>query len=104
DVLVVGFNSTRGAIDEALERLTNQGMKVNHAQVRLIHPFPVEEMQALMAKAKKVVVVENNFTGQLANIMKMNVGGHNKITTINKYDGTPFLPGEIETKVKELLK
>lgn len=104
DVLVVGFNSTRGAIDEALERLNNQGMKVNHAQVRLIHPFPVDEMQALMAKAKKVVVVENNFTGQLANIMKMNVGGHNKITTINKYDGTPFLPGEIETKVKELLK
>lgn len=104
DVLVVGFNSTRGAIDEALERLNNQGMKVNHAQVRLIHPFPVDEMQVLMAKAKKVVVVENNFTGQLANIMKMNVGGHNKITTINKYDGTPFLPGEIETKVKELLK
>lgn len=104
DVLVVGFNSTRGAIDEALERLNNQGMKVNHAQVRLIHPFPVDEMQALMAKANKVVVVENNYTGQLANIMKMNVGGHNKITTINKYDGTPFLPGEIETKVKELLK
>ncbi|HJH10769.1 MAG TPA: 2-oxoacid:acceptor oxidoreductase subunit alpha [Metalysinibacillus jejuensis] len=104
DVLVVGFNSTRGAIDEALERLNDQGMKVNHAQVRLIHPFPVEEMQVLMDKAKKVVVVENNYTGQLANIMKMNVGGHNKITTINKYDGTPFLPGEIETKVKELLK
>lgn len=104
DVLVVGFNSTRGAIDEALERLNDQGMKVNHAQVRLIHPFPVEEMQVLMDKAKKVVVVENNYTGQLANIMKMNVGDHNKITTINKYDGTPFLPGEIETKVKELLK
>jgi len=33
----------------------------------------------------------------------MNVGGHDKIASITKYDGTPFLPRELETKVKELL-
>ena len=49
-------------------------------------------MQSLVAKAKKVVVVENNATGQLANIIKMNVGGHDKIGQCTKYDGTPFLP------------
>ena len=104
DLLLVGFNSTRGALEEVQERLNAQGMKVNHAHIRLIHPFPSVEMAPLVAKAKKVIVVENNYTGQLANIMKMNIGGHDKIETITKYDGTPFLPGELENKVKELTR
>lgn len=104
DVLLVGFNSTRGAIEEVQERLNAQGMKVNHAHIRLIHPFPSAEMAPLVAKAKKVIVVENNYTGQLANIMKMNIGGHDKIEMITKYNGTPFLPGELENRVKELTR
>ncbi|MFD1777976.1 2-oxoacid:acceptor oxidoreductase subunit alpha [Fredinandcohnia salidurans] len=102
DLLVVGFNSTRGAIEEAMTRLENDGIKVNHAQVRLIHPFPTEEMLPLIQSAKKVLVVENNATGQLANIMKMNVGHADKITNFLKYDGNPFLPHEVHTKCKEL--
>ncbi|KMN40920.1 2-oxoacid:acceptor oxidoreductase subunit alpha [Lysinibacillus sp. LK3] len=104
DILLVGFNSTRGAIEEVQERLNAQGMKVNHAHIRLIHPFPSSEIAPLVAQAKKVIVVENNYTGQLANIMKMNVGGHDKIATITKYNGTPFLPGELENRVKELTR
>jgi len=104
DILLVGFNSTRGAIEEVQERLNAQGMKVNHAHIRLIHPFPSAEIAPLVAQAKKVIVVENNYTGQLANIMKMNVGGHDKIATITKYNGTPFLPGELENRVKELTR
>jgi len=104
DVLLVGFNSTRGAIEEVQERLNAQGLKVNHAHIRLIHPFPSADMAPLVAKAKKVIVVENNYTGQLANIMKMNIGGHDKIEMITKYNGTPFLPGELENRVKELTR
>ncbi len=104
DILLVGFNSTRGAIEEVQERLNAQGMKVNHAHIRLIHPFPSAEIAPLVAQAKKVIVVENNYTGQLANIMKMNVGGHDKIVTITKYNDTPFLPGELENRVKELTR
>lgn len=103
DVLLVGFNSTRGAIEEVQEQLTNEGLKVNHAHVRLLFPFPSDEMASLVAGAKKVIVVENNKTAQLANIMKMNIGGHNKTSSITKYDGTPFLPRELTNKVKELL-
>ena len=102
DLLIVGFNSTRGAIEESISRLENDGLKVNHAQVRLIHPFPVDEMLPLVRNAKKVVVVENNATGQLANIMKMNVGHAEKVVKLLKYDGNPFLPHEIHTKCKEL--
>jgi 2-oxoglutarate/2-oxoacid ferredoxin oxidoreductase subunit alpha len=103
DVLIVGFNSTRGAIEEAMERLELDGLKVNHAHVRLIHPFPTDEMLPLVQSAKKVVVVEQNATGQLANIIKMNVGHADKIYSVLKYDGNPFLPHEVYTKCKELL-
>jgi 2-oxoglutarate/2-oxoacid ferredoxin oxidoreductase subunit alpha len=102
DILLVGFNSTRGAIEEAMIRLENDGLKVNHAHIRLIHPFPTDEVLPLVRSAKKVVVVENNATGQLANIMKMNVGHAEKIVKHLKYDGNPFLPHEVYTKCKEL--
>ncbi|MCL6585508.1 MAG: 2-oxoacid:acceptor oxidoreductase subunit alpha [Anoxybacillus sp.] len=103
DVLLVGFNSTRGAIEEAMERLELDGLKVNHAHIRLVHPFPTEEMLPLVQTAKKIIVVEQNATGQLASLLKMNVGHADKISTILKYDGNPFLPNEVYTKCKELL-
>jgi 2-oxoglutarate/2-oxoacid ferredoxin oxidoreductase subunit alpha len=103
DLLIVGFISTRGAIEEAIERLEQEGVKVNHAHIRLLHPFPTEEVLPLVAAAKKVVVVEQNATGQLANILKMNVGHAEKIANVLKYDGNPFLPNEVYTKCKELL-
>lgn len=102
DVLFVGFNSTRGTIEEAMIRLEYDGVKVNHAHVRLLHPFPSKEMLPLVKAAKKVVVVENNATGQLANLIKMNVGHAEKISSILKYDGNPLLPHEVHSKCKEL--
>ncbi|MED3709963.1 2-oxoacid:acceptor oxidoreductase subunit alpha [Peribacillus frigoritolerans] len=104
DLLILGFNSTRGTIDEAIGRLETDGMKVNHAQIRLIHPFPADEVLSMVQSAKKVVVIENNATGQLANIIKMNVGHVNKIKSILKYDGNPFLPHEIHTQCKEMFE
>ncbi|PHB31835.1 2-oxoglutarate ferredoxin oxidoreductase subunit alpha [Bacillus pseudomycoides] len=101
DVLLVGFNSTRGAIEEAMERLEQEGLKVNHAHVRLIHPFPTDEILPLVKDAKRVVVVENNATGQLANIMRMNLGIGEKISSLLKYDGNPFLPKEIYNECKK---
>jgi 2-oxoglutarate ferredoxin oxidoreductase subunit alpha len=101
DVLLVGFNSTRGAIEEAMIRLEKDGLKVNHAHVRLLHPFPTTVMQPLVKEAKRVVVVENNATGQLANIIKMNVGYGEKISSLLKYDGNPFLPKEVYNECKK---
>ncbi|WP_409294311.1 2-oxoacid:acceptor oxidoreductase subunit alpha [Peribacillus sp. SCS-26] len=104
DLLIVGFNSTRGVIEEAMERLEADGIKVNHAHVRLLHPFPAESMLPLVQNAKKVVVLENNATGQLAGIMKMNIGSADKIKSILKYDGNPFLPHIVHSECKELFE
>lgn len=100
DILVVGVNSTRGTIEEAMPRLEADGIKVNHAQIRLLHPFPADALKQQIAKAKKVIVVENNATAQLANIIKMNVGDV-QIEHVLKYDGNPFLPGELHQICKK---
>lgn len=102
DLLVIGINSTRGTIQEVIPRLANDGIKANHVQVRLLHPFPKEELENEMEKAKNVVVVEHNATGQLAAIIKMNVTNV-KIESILKYDGNPFLPNELYQACKELV-
>lgn len=104
DLLLIGFNSTRGAIEEAIGRLEKEGLKVNHAHIRLIHPFPSEELLPLIKSAKKVAVVEHNATGQLAKIIKMNVGYGEKIVNVLKYDGNPFLPSEVYTECKQLFQ
>jgi len=103
DLLVVAMGGIRGAVTEAKERLEAEGVKVNQAHVRLIHPFPAAEMKELMEKAKKVVVIEHNATGQLTDQIKLHVGMTDKINSVLKYDGNPFLPGEIYNKCKELL-
>lgn len=103
DILFVGFNSTRGAIEEATEQLRKEGFKVTHAHVRLLHPFPTECLKPYVENATRVIVVENNYSGQLASLIKLNVGFGEKILHIGKYDGTPFLPKDVYVKTKELV-
>ncbi|MGS4047114.1 2-oxoacid:acceptor oxidoreductase subunit alpha [Staphylococcus pseudintermedius] len=103
DILYLGFISTKGAIQEGTLRLEQQGYHINHLQIRQLHPFPTEVIQDAVDKAKKVVVVEHNYQGQLANIIKMNVNLGDKLIKQTKYDGTPFLPHEIEDKGLEIL-
>lgn len=103
DILYVGFISTAGAIEEAISRLDQQNVKVNHIQIRQLYPFPSDVVQEAFNKAKKVVVAEHNYQGQLSNIIKMNINHQNKIINQTKYDGTPFLPHEIEDKALEIV-
>ncbi|WP_027417882.1 2-oxoacid:acceptor oxidoreductase subunit alpha [Aneurinibacillus terranovensis] len=103
DVLLVAMGGIRGVVTEAKERLEAEGLKVNQAHVRLIHPFPADEVKALVDRAKKVIVIEHNATAQLADQIKLHVGAADKINSMLKYDGNPFLPSEIYNKTKELL-
>lgn len=103
DLLLVGFNSTRGVLEEVKERLMEEGIVVNHLHIRLLHPFPRNLVLPIVEKAKKVVVVEQNGTGQLAQLLVMNVGYREKIYSALKYDGNPFLPQEVYEECKKIL-
>jgi len=102
DLLIVGMGSTGGTIDEARARLAKDGVTSNHITIRQIHPFPADQLAPYVAAARQVIVVENNATAQLANQIKLHVGGKDKIHSQLKYDGNPFLPSEIHKACKEL--
>lgn len=103
DLLIIGMGSTGGTIDEARGRLAKEGLKTNHATVRLLHPFPAADLKEQIDKAKQILVVENNATGQLADQIKLHVNGAgDKLRSLLKYDGNPFLPSDIYTECKGL--
>jgi len=110
EVLLVGFGSTAGPISEARKRLESSGIACGHAHVRVLAPFPAEELAPLVAEARSVVVVENNATGQLETLMRVFMtrilgekDGERRLFGVRKFDGRPFLPEEIARKVAEVL-
>jgi 2-oxoglutarate/2-oxoacid ferredoxin oxidoreductase subunit alpha len=103
DMLIIGMGSTLGTIDEGRARLEEEGIKTAHITIRQLHPFPTEELAPHINRARKVVVVENNATGQLASLLKLNLGQADKVHSVLKYDGNPFLPAEIHKACKGLI-
>jgi 2-oxoglutarate/2-oxoacid ferredoxin oxidoreductase subunit alpha len=104
DILLIGVGSTTGAIAEAKARLEDQGHRINHIHTRILLPFPAEELKPYIDAADQLIVVENNATGQLADLVKLHIGARDKIHSLLKYDGNPFLPYEIEERVLQQMK
>lgn len=100
DLLVISFLSGNGAVDESVERV---GGNITTIHMRQLFPVPIEALRPYLDGAKKVLVVEQNYTGQLFNVLKMNYHDHNKMETFSKYDGTPLKPMEIERHIKQFV-
>ena len=98
---IITWGSTEAVVDEATERLKD--VKTKRMSLKVLWPFPKQEVKDFMASCDKVFVVESNFSGQLAGLIKKEVGGHEKIESILKYDGTPFRPAEIVKDIQEAL-
>ena len=103
DVTLVGWGSTEGVIREAVEKLAGEeGIVANQLAIRWIVPLHVDEITRILAGSKKVLLVENNYSGQFARFLRSETGieahGH-----IRKYDGEPFMPHHIVEAVKEQL-
>jgi 2-oxoglutarate ferredoxin oxidoreductase subunit alpha len=102
-LLVLSMGGADGAVSEAVERLRRDGVEVNLAQIRLLHPFPAEILQPLLTEAQRLVVVEHNATGQLAWLIRANCGQCAEIHSVLKYDGNPFRPSEVVAGCREVL-
>ena len=102
-VTLVGWGSTEGVIREALEKLAaEEGIVANHLSIKWIVPFHVDEVTRILSRSKKIIIVENNYSGQFARYLRSETGitGHG---FIRKYDGEPFMPHHIVNAVKEQL-
>lgn len=101
EVLIMGMGGARGVVEEAAAKLNAEGIKTNTAMIRLVNPMPVELLNAEIAKAKRVVVVEHNQQGQFAKLMKMNeVDKADKVESVLQYDGGVMKPGTVYRQIK----
>jgi 2-oxoglutarate ferredoxin oxidoreductase subunit alpha len=89
---ILSWGSNKGAILEAMGRLEADGVGARLVQVRLLWPFPAEELSPWLETAAPLVVVETNFSGQLAQLLRERTGrvAHHLLV---KYNGRP-IPGE----------
>jgi 2-oxoglutarate ferredoxin oxidoreductase subunit alpha len=60
DLLVVGWGSTQGVIEEAVQRLRDEGLKVSALQMRFIQPMP-SGIKDILKRFKKVMTVEGTW-------------------------------------------
>jgi 2-oxoglutarate/2-oxoacid ferredoxin oxidoreductase subunit alpha len=100
DTVLVGWGSTYGVLREATDHLARQG-KVALLHFSEIFPFPDTDKfdyLNLLRQARRTICVENNATSQFARLMRMETG-HTFTSTINRYDGRPWL---LETILGEL--
>ncbi len=93
--LIIGWGSTYGVIKEAIETIDNND--IAFAYFKQVCPLP-ESTASLIQKAKKSIVVENNATGQFANIIKMHTG-LDIDEKVLQYNGMPF---SVETIIKKI--
>ncbi|MBT2689848.1 2-oxoacid:acceptor oxidoreductase subunit alpha [Bacillus sp. ISL-47] len=99
DILLIGFGSTYGVIHEARKKMHSSGIEVGHAHIRMLQPLAKDELTNYTGLAKKVFIIEQNSTGQLANIIKQKVAIHSKVHSILKYNGIPIKTSEIITYI-----
>jgi 2-oxoglutarate ferredoxin oxidoreductase subunit alpha len=91
--MVVGWGSTRGVIEEALEKSGRQDMAALH--FKQVYPLP-SNMAEYFSGVEEIIVIENNFTGQFAQLLKLE--GVNITGNILKYNGEPFSIEELTNK------
>ncbi len=64
DLLIVGWGSTRGAIEEAVSRAREEGAKVSSVHLRFLSPFE-PGLKDIFKRFKKVMTVEINYSDSL---------------------------------------
>ena len=99
DITIISWGSTKGAILDAMEWLKQDGISVNFLQIRLVNPFPTEYVTKLLSKAKKIVGVEMNYSGQLIGVVREKTCVPIDQLVV-KYNGRPMSSEEIYDAVK----
>src|SRR6185436_10845354 len=83
-------------------RLKEENISANILMIRVIAPFLSEEVEAILSKAKRPIIIENNYTSQMARLIRMETGFNIKDRVL-KYDGEPFPAGLAYEQVKKIL-
>ncbi len=103
DVTLVSWGSPKGAILDGMEILKEEGIGVNFLQVHMIWPFPTEFVAQVLARARRRVNVEMNFSGQLAQVIRERTGMAMD-ASILKWNGRAISQNEVVEGVRKIVK
>jgi 2-oxoglutarate ferredoxin oxidoreductase subunit alpha len=101
--MVVSWGSPKGAVLEAMERLSQEGFSMSFLQVRMPHPLPREYVAQVLGKAKKKIDVEGNYSAQLAGIIKEDTGVDVDYYVL-KWNGRPMSSDEVYEALKLIMQ
>jgi 2-oxoglutarate ferredoxin oxidoreductase subunit alpha len=102
DLTLVCWGTTFGVLEDALPVLKGKGIKANFLHVRMLNPFPVSA-ERILKKAKKLVLVENNWGTQLGQLIRMTTGIYIPARIV-KYTGRPMSLNELVDVVEKIHK
>jgi 2-oxoglutarate ferredoxin oxidoreductase subunit alpha len=89
---IISFGSNDPAIQEARDRLRADGIETNYLRVRAL-PLR-QEVIDFVVQHRRVYVVENNFDGQLAQIIRAETRQDtHHLISLTSGDGLPMTPG-----------
>jgi 2-oxoglutarate ferredoxin oxidoreductase subunit alpha len=97
---IIGWGSTEGAIQEAVDHARANGYKVAALHPRILSPLPDATIREFIASVRKVIIPENNYSGQLANVLGAKYGL--QAIRVNKFGGIPFTAADIYKAIEEV--
>ncbi len=102
DIVIACFGSVIGAVDEAVDALRREGVRVGRVQVRQLWPMPDVPLAAALAGARAVLVVEQNATGEMRQLMRIASLEDGRYHSLLHFDGTLLSPQRVIEAVHEL--
>jgi 2-oxoglutarate ferredoxin oxidoreductase subunit alpha len=103
ELTFVAWGSTVGAVRDAMRLLAAKGRSTNLLRFPTVYPVHRAETARLLTAAKRTLLIEANYSGQLGHLLRAETGIAIPQTLL-KYDGEPFYPMEIVQRALEVLR
>jgi 2-oxoglutarate ferredoxin oxidoreductase subunit alpha len=99
DVGLLYYGSSRWAVEEARERLKDEGIRTSSLRL-LAYPF-TSEVESFLARHERVYVIEQNRDAQMASLLRMEYPARAaRIRSVLQYDGLSLVAARVVEGVR----
>ena len=102
ELAIVTWGSTTTMVREAIKRLPEEiSEKLKLVALRLLLPARPEDMAAALDGVRRIMVIEQNHTGQLYRFLRAWYDLPSDVEAMYRPGASVFRPGEIATRIEE---
>ncbi len=101
EIVVVAYGSTARLAKSAVDEARKQGIKAGVVRPVTLYPFPVNELNAAVKNAKKVLVVEMSM-GQMIDDVKLAINCSKPVEFFGRTGGVIPTPAEVLAEIKRI--